>query len=104
MKTIFIASAELVKEAKVYFKGEVVVRWVKDKFIAHQRFCPHQNADLNAALVSDDLRLQCPMHPIKFCMESGKSNVQKWAIKVYETLVENNQLFIKINDNETIVV
>jgi len=82
--------------------GEDVVLWnVEGKIYAMNNVCPHQHFSRLHEGTLDGLFLTCPMHGWTFCLEDGKARTGDGRAKVYEVLVEGQEIFLgpqRIND------
>lgn len=79
---------------------ELIIFRYGDRYVAMDRWCPHQNGDLTDGRIIGRA-LKCPLHGFMFSVENGRGvNCAGFAVKVHEVRVENGQLSVRLKPRE----
>ena len=74
---------------------EVLLIWDKDRAIACERACPHEQADLGRGRLSNG-RLLCPRHAASFDLDDGSISAG-WPsrpLRIYPVRIAGGQVWI----------
>jgi 3-phenylpropionate/trans-cinnamate dioxygenase ferredoxin component len=76
-------------------KAELLLIWDKDRAVACERACPHEQADLSQGRLSNG-RLLCPRHAASFDLDDGTitSGWPSRPLKIYPVHIEEGQAWI----------
>jgi 3-phenylpropionate/trans-cinnamate dioxygenase ferredoxin component len=76
-------------------KAEVLLIWAKDRAVACERACPHEQADLSRGRLSNG-RLLCPRHAASFDLDDGTitSGWPSRPLKIYPVRVDEGHAWI----------
>ena len=80
----------------IEFDGEeIIVRRTSDNdWIAHSRYCPHQNADLKDSQIFGNV-LRCPWHGLQFDLASGQNLTNQCSpLSVFDVVIEKGEVYI----------
>lgn len=67
-----------------------------DRYVAMDRWCPHQNGDLAEGCI-EAKALECPLHGFMFSVDTGRGvNCPGLNVRVHEVQVENGVLSVRL--------
>jgi len=87
------------KGLKIKIKKNSIALFIhKGKLYAVQNKCPHQNADLSDGYIMNN-KLYCSLHHWAFDLVDGAYAFNHdMRLKTYETKIENNMIFICLDE------
>ena len=69
-----------------------------DRYVAMDRWCPHQNADMAEGRIVGRA-LKCPLHGFMFSLDSGRGlNCPGFNVRVHDVQVENGCLRVRLKE------
>lgn len=85
------------KGKKFFVNDEyIAVFCVNGNYYATTNICPHQHANIIHDGFIEDKKVVCPAHGWEFDLETGKQPDGRRGLTVYETLVIENKLYVKV--------
>lgn len=78
----------------------IAVFHANGEFFAMNDRCSHGNASMSEGYIEDDGTVECPLHAARFCLKSGQALCLPATdpIKTHPIVLENNQIFVVIEE------
>lgn len=78
---------------------EILIIKKENQFFAMNMECPHAGKSLLKGNCTEQNEIICPFHSFKYDMTSGNctNNNEGFRLKTFETKIEHNQFYIKID-------
>ncbi len=96
----YVCNTKQIKEnrgQKFFINDEYIsVFFVNGKYYATSNICPHQHANIIHDGFIEDNKVVCPAHGWEFDLVTGKQPDGRKGLTVYETLVLENNLYVKV--------
>lgn len=75
---------------------EIAIFLVNNNYYATSNMCPHQHARIIYDGFIEDEKVVCPAHGWEFDLKTGKMAGGRKGLRVFETYISENKLFVKI--------
>lgn len=87
------------KTIRIGDKEVAMFRLANGTIRAIENRCPHKGGVLTEGIVSGNF-VFCPLHDWKICLENGHvQEPDKGCVKTYKTLIEEDALYLILDDN-----
>lgn len=75
--------------------NHICITAYKGKYYAFQAHCPHAGAKMNKGWCDNSGNIVCPLHNIRFNLETGASdNNESRGLRVYPVIEENGEWYL----------
>lgn len=79
---------------------DIAVFLIKQRIFALSNICPHQHTALIYDGFIEEKYVVCPAHGWKFNLETGKTPSGSNGLRVFETKVLSNEVYVKIDEKK----
>ncbi|NWF89216.1 MAG: Rieske (2Fe-2S) protein [Ignavibacteriaceae bacterium] len=79
---------------------DIAVFLIKQRVFALSNICPHLQTTLIYDGFIEDNYVVCPVHGWKFDLETGKTPSGSNGLRVFETKVVENEVYVKVNQKK----